>query len=116
VKDKESKQRANHTQKCFVAAGETAIFALVGLVFPPAHIGWVVTGAEALRQNHLAIRDTQRKLKLLEKDVDKIEQKVDEHIYFDHEPIPPNPNTATLKEIEKYKKAVRDAGNKSQQR
>ena len=101
-----------------VTAGETGLFALVGLVFPPAYIGMVVTGAETLRQEHLAIKDTVRKLKQLEKDVEELGQRVDEHIRSDHddEPIEPNPDTATPQEIEAYKKAVRDAANKTPQK
>lgn len=77
MKENETSSKSNHAQKALVAAGETGLFALAGLVFPPAFIGMAVTGAETLRQEHLAIKDTIRKLKQLEKDVEELEQRIE---------------------------------------
>lgn len=92
-----------------VASIETGLFALAGLIFPPAHLGMLVTIPETLRQQALTYKELYEKLRLLEKDINELAQKVDEHLLshnHNDEPIPPNPETATPEEIEIYKRAV----------
>lgn len=54
--EKEPRQGISHAQKTMVAAGETAFFALIGIFWPPANIGWVVTGAVTLWESDQAIK------------------------------------------------------------
>jgi len=116
VREQESNSNIGHRQKALVAAGEAVLFALGGLVWPPLSLGMVVTVPVTLLEGNLATNDFSKNLRKLERKIDELGhelgQRVDEHIRFDHEPIPPNPETATIEEAEIYKKAVRDAGNR----
>ena len=118
MKEQEHNSNIGHSQKALVASGETVLFALGGLVWPPLFLGMVVTVPATLLEGTLTTNDFSKKLHQLEIDIDKFGQRVDEHIRSDHddEPIEPNPDTVTPQEIEAYKKAVRDAANKTPQK
>lgn len=64
-------------------------------------------------------KETNQHLDQLGREIDQLGKNVDAHMYEagDGEPVlPDNPETATPEEIETYRKAVREAGNKSPER
>lgn len=67
------------------------------------------------RLNHIKqrveyiVEKVEKRVKGIEKMADELEKRISGS---DDEPIPPNPETATKEEVEIYKKAVRDAGNR----
>ncbi|MCX6703998.1 MAG: hypothetical protein NTZ07_00980 [Candidatus Woesebacteria bacterium] len=107
----------HHNKRVFIAGVETGLLSLAGLIYPPAFLGMLVTIPEGLRQEILTFKELHEKLRRLENDVDELEQKVDEHIRSveksSDEPVPPNPKTATLEEIEVYKKSVLEAAQQT---
>jgi hypothetical protein len=109
---------ANHSKKMMIAASETGLFGLIGLIYPPAYLGMIVTGVETLRQQTLAFKLLEQKICRLEADVDELARAVDAHIRLrdadEDEPIPPDPQTATPEQIKAYKEAVFEAATKPQ--
>jgi hypothetical protein len=107
------KSKLTHARKAVVAGAETFAFSLLGLVFPPAYFGMIVTVPAAFIEEGLAFRDLNRKFHKMNdhadeqlKRLDDAVSRWDEHEKQCHEPIPPDPETATQKQIEKYKQDV----------
>lgn len=108
--ERESNSTISHRQKALVAAGETTLFALGGLIWPPLCLGMIVTVPVTLLEGALTTNDFYRNLHRLEIDIDELGQRLDEHLRSDDddEPIEPDPKTAIPEEIERHKKRVWD--------
>ena len=109
------KKEVSHYQKTMVASGETAIFALAGLLWPPLYWGAAITGLVSIIESKRTSTEIKQTFNDLNQQVDLLITKFDNHLHSQHthndEPIPPNPQTATPKEIEAYKKSVRRAAS-----
>lgn len=101
-------QVAYHIKRMVTAGIETGLFALAGLIYPPAHLGMLVTIPEALRQETLTFKEIYKKLRQIDENIRLVDEHLNSHDHND-EPIPVNPETATPEEIEAYKKTVLDA-------